>query len=330
MRKAAPIFWFLLLLTGLFSLATALQPSAVGWSARGGADSLLKVVLGDGRRLFADMMFRKADIYFHSGYYPSIFDQAKRPKGSGHMSREDDGQDDHDEHADETPEEHAAHKDAADGHDAATEAAAAGDPGTNHVETAEEKHMREMDYLSGPRDWVDGFGRNFVISEHTHLEKGDEREILPWLRLTAELDPQKIETYTVAAYWLRARLNKPKEAEQFLREGLKANPNSYEICYELGQVYYDEKDFARARNLWNLGLRRWTEQDRAEKKPDPFVLEQITTRLAQVEQDSGNINRAIELLEIAKGVAPNPALLQQRIEALKSGATARAQGTKAP
>ena len=37
------------------------------------------------------------------------------------------------------------------------------------------------------------------------------------------------ETYTVTAYWLRERMGKVDEAEQFLREGLRENPDSYEF-----------------------------------------------------------------------------------------------------
>ena len=50
------------------------------------------------------------------------------------------------------------------------------------------------------------FGRKFRVTEHKHLS-GDstERELLPWLKISAELDPQRVETYTVAAYWLRPR-----------------------------------------------------------------------------------------------------------------------------
>src|SRR5437667_4857091 len=65
-------------------------------------------------------------------------------------------------------------------------------------------------------------------------ESSDVREILPWLRLSAELDPNSVRTYTVAAYWLRERMGKVAEAEQFLREGLRANPGSYAILFELG------------------------------------------------------------------------------------------------
>ena len=84
-------------------------------------------------------------------------------------------------------------------------------------EPAAEEHEKQMHFLGPPRDWIERFGRHFIITEHTHLAGKNRSEILPWLKLSAELDPQKIETYTVAAFWLRD-LGKIKEAERFLRE----------------------------------------------------------------------------------------------------------------
>ena len=43
------------------------------------------------------------------------------------------------------------------------------------------------------------------------LENGREKEILPWLKLSAEMDPHLIDTYTVAAYWLANHLHKVDE-----------------------------------------------------------------------------------------------------------------------
>src|SRR5437588_5679833 len=121
--------------------------------------------------------------------------------------------------------------------------------------TEVEEHERKMNFLGAPRDWIERFGRHFLITEHTHLEGGKEREILPWLKLSAELDPQRIDTYTVAAYWL-TRLNKPDDAEKFLREGLRNNPNSYELLFELGRLDYDTyHNAARARNVWQAAWR---------------------------------------------------------------------------
>src|SRR5262249_28252715 len=79
----------LLLAAAGFSLATTLQPRAIAWSSRGDSASILKVLLGDGRRLFADYFFEKADVYFHSGYYPSIFDRNQAPKDTRHMTAEE-------------------------------------------------------------------------------------------------------------------------------------------------------------------------------------------------------------------------------------------------
>src|SRR5712692_7946408 len=88
-RRPIAILILLLLASACFSLATLLQPRALAWSTRGDSDTVLKVLLGDGRRLFANHFFVKADVYFHSGYYPSIFDQAQAPKDSRHLTSQE-------------------------------------------------------------------------------------------------------------------------------------------------------------------------------------------------------------------------------------------------
>lgn len=274
MKKLGPYLILLLLLVACFSLATILAQRAPEWSARAQSDNILKVLFGDGRRLFASHFFTKADITFHSGYYPSIFDQAHAPKDTRHLTSKE------------------------------------GEP-------AAEEHEKQMNFLGPPRDWIERFGRHFMVTEHTHLHGGGEREMLPWLKISAELDPQSIETYTVAAYWLRD-LGKVKEAEDFLREGLRNNPDSYEILFDLGRLYYDkDHDAVRARNVWELGLRKWSEQKTAGKKPDLDLLDRLAASLAHLEENEGNLARAIDLLGLAKKASPNPQALQQQIDELK-------------
>lgn len=265
-----------LLLVVCFSLATTIQPRAAAWSDRAKSGSVLKLLLGDGRRMFANHFFVRADVAFHSGYYPSIFDQNGPPKEAAMAKGLDD---------------HAAHDESA--------------------------HEKEMAFLGQPRDWVERFGRHFRVTEHTHLGQGQEREILPWLRLSAELDPQRIDTYTVAAYWLR-NLGKEKEAEEFLREGLRNNPDSYEILFELGRFYRDcQHDVKRVRNLWEQALRKWEEQESGKAKPDHVRLAQIAVNLGRLEEEAGRFARAIELLEAAKKHSPHPDALQQQIDEIR-------------
>jgi tetratricopeptide (TPR) repeat protein len=285
----SPYLLLLLLLTVCFSLATSLQPQAVNLGGRVESDGMLKVLLGDGRRLFANHFFVKADVYFRSGCYPSIFEQAhKEPASARHMVED-------------------------------------------HDESDEHEHEKAMDFLGQPKDWIDRFGRHFYSSTHSHLDKpGEAREILPWLKLSAELDPQLVDNYTVAAYWLRSQLGKPDEAEQFLRIGLRANPTSYEILYELGTLYYENHhDPVHALNLWELALRRWVEQDKAGKKPVEFSYEQITTHLARVEEEQGNLKQAVHYRELEKKSSPAPELIQKEIDALKQKLATQSSGQPA-
>jgi len=268
-----PYLLLTLLATLCFSVATYLQPQAASWSQRG-QDSVMKILLGDGRRLLANHLFTKADIYFHSGYYPTIFDSAGPPK-ENHMA-------DHEEH---------------------------------HEGEHEEE---EENFMGKSRDWVDSFGRNFKVTKHTHLEHGREKEILPWLKLSAEMDPHLIDTYTVAAYWLANHLHKVPEAEQFLRDGLRENPKSYEILFALGRIYYNQNhDTERARNVWELALRRWREQETGKKEPDKIVFEEIVVNLGRLEEDQGSLSVAIKYYEEAKAVSPAPQNLQKQIDDLK-------------
>ena len=280
MKKLGPYLTLFLLLAACFSVATILQQRASGWSKRAQSNNILKILFGDGRRLFANHFFVQADVSFHSGYYPSIFDQARAPKDTRHLTAKD------------------------------------GEP-------AAEEHEKQMNFLGPPRDWIERFGRHFIITEHTHLEGNNEREILPWLKLSSELDPQKIETYTVAAYWL-LDLGKLKEAEDFLRQGMLNNPDSCEILFELGRLYYkNNHDPARARNVWELALRKWTEQEAARKNPDLFQLGQIAVNLSRLEEKEGNLARAMQLLELSQKASPHPEALQEQIDELKQKLAAR-------
>jgi tetratricopeptide (TPR) repeat protein len=281
--KASPYLVLALVLTVCFTLATGIEPRASTWSDRAKSNNVFSMLFGDGRRLFANQFFTMADVYFHSGYYPSVFDL--REEGQKEIVAESHG----------------------------------------HTDSPEDE-IKE-DFLGKPKDWIDRFGRHFRITEHTHLEHGNEREILPWLRLAADMDPQKIETYTVGSYFMRTHLNQPREAEAFLREGLRNNPSSYEILSELGRLYDEnDHDTGRARDVWQLALHKWAKNPEA-VKDDKLAFEEITVHLAQLEREAGNWQQAINWFQAAQKVAPDPNALQQRIDEIKKKMAAQ---TNAP
>ena len=293
----------LLLVVG-FCLAIRLEPWAAAQADnRGGG--IFQLLVGDGRRMFANHFFAKADAYFHRGVYPTIFDA---PLQEVHMADTGAEQLSSTNAITAAPPDPAAHEDH--DHDADHDQDHEGESGT----TAEPETPR--------KDWIARLNGRIRPEDHAHLEgKGEEREMLPWLRLSAELDPQRIQTYTVAAFWLRTRLGKPDEAEQFLREGLRANPGSPELLYELGQVYSaNRNDPIRARNLYELALAQVDASPR--KTNDDLVLlsEQILIRLARIEATQGNRSAAIAWLERLKPISPAPDQIQKQIEELRSGA----------
>ncbi len=285
--KASPYLVLALMLTVCFTLATGIEPRAATWSSRNKSDNVFGMLFGDGRRLFANQFFTMADVYFHSGYYPSVFDL--RGEGQKEIVAESHG----------------------------------------HTDSAEDE--KNEDFLGKPKDWVERFGRHFRITEHTHLEHTNEREILPWLRLAADMDPQKIETFTVGSFFMRTRLNRPREAEAFLREGLRNNPNSYEILFELGQLYDEnDHDTGRARDVWQLAYNKWFERfkdDPEGAKENKIAFEEITVHLARLEREAGNWQQAIGWFQTAQKVSPDPDALQQRIDEIKQKMAAQPSPT---
>ncbi|HTG43166.1 MAG TPA: hypothetical protein VK633_01420, partial [Verrucomicrobiae bacterium] len=81
-----PLLIAVLLFICCFSLAVTIEPElAYSQSYLRHEKSPMEVILGDARRLFAGHFFIKADVYFHNGYYPSIFDQ-KTGERDAHMA----------------------------------------------------------------------------------------------------------------------------------------------------------------------------------------------------------------------------------------------------
>jgi tetratricopeptide (TPR) repeat protein len=284
-----------------FSLATQLcvwrESSA---HQRSEAGSVLEVLMGDSRRLFANHFITKADVYLHSGVYPSIFDQAQRARGM-HLSA-------------------AASSAQGQSKSPSGQSMAMDDASAHHEDVEHDEHDAVTGLMQKPRDWIDAFGRNFYPTKHVHLETAQQqRELLPWLQLAAELNPNDVDVYTIGAYWLRQRMGRAREAEQFLRQGWRANPESYDILFELARLQEESyRDDTRARNLYQLALRKWDASEPTKGKPDELTLMQILGHLARIEERVNRIDEAIGYLERLREISPAPESVRQQIAALRA------------
>lgn len=315
MKRVTPVLMGIFLAALAFTLATAVEAEFKHSSSAENDKGALSKILGEGRRLFSGQAVEMADVYMHSGYYPSIFDQREQ-RGSKAIETEEE---DHSHHKhDENgkcvrdKQDHTAHKHDEHGNCRHEEGEDAG----------ESEHERAMSFMGRPRDPLDAFIRNFRITEHSHLEKGEEREMLPWLRLAIELDPQAIDTYTVASYWLRRSLKRVEDARDILREGILNNPRSYELLFSMGQIYQQEdKNVSKARNIWLAALRYWKEQSAEEKESSRIMFSRILSNLAHLESDAGNLELAVKYFEMAKTVSPIADGIQKQIDEIKARMT---------
>ena len=296
--KKVPSLWLLVVLLAVcFTLATLFVPRAAWWNAvpraadwnkrQSQSDNVFKLLLGEGRRLFGNEMFDMADAYFHSGYYPSIFDGPLKE------------------------------------HDVAERT----------DEKGETEDSTSDSFLGPPPDWIAALDRHFVPNQHTHLSSGgpsgheehsNVQEILPWLKLATDMNPQYIDAYRVGYYWLH-RLHKPVEARDYLLEGLRNNPGNSELLFDLGCLYQEDfHDPGRASNIWLAALRCWQAQGKKARESieGKRLCDNITINLAHLEEDAGNWPRAIKYLEITKQVSPNPDAIQKQIDEIEKKVTA--------
>jgi len=281
----------LLLLECCFCLAAWLMPRHLARvNANEPSQSTLASSLGVGRKMVADYFAVQADVYFHSGYYPSVFEEARAQE-----EQESD---------------------------------------ISHPESGKDK--KETGFMGPPQDWIDRFSRHFRPSRHTHLEGNAVDEMLPWLKLSAELDPQRVQSYMVTDYWLRA-LGKSNEAEDFVRLGLRANPRSPDLLFALGQIYFeDRKDYFRAKNLFIAAKNAWHKRDdskpaiskNGEETKDYLLLERTLGGLIKLEETTGHPEEAVHYLQELKPDAADPEGVQKRIDELQAKIKAQSGVTR--
>jgi hypothetical protein len=291
-RTIAKDRWPLLPLAGLamvlaFCLATKVGPQFEERLIETGEadENPAEYWLGSSSQMFANSMFVKADAYFHSGYYPTIYDN-NAPFKTPHLA-EDSG---------------------------AMESKNSGDENTIFMH---------------PNNWVERFQLNFFPSRHTHLDEGGPsgdlaessqiKEILPWLKISTELDPHRVETFLVTAFWLRNRMHKVNEAESVLRDGLSDNPGDAALLFELGELYReDRKNDPQARNLYLAALNNWGQENKGKADQDKFLIGRILASLAQLEKQDGNTAQALQYLRLLKRVSPTPDSIQKQIDELET------------
>ena len=164
-------------------------------------------IFGEFKNYLSDMSYIKADVYYHGGVYDLGKCEECADEGL-HIEKE-----------------------------------------TEHAR--KDIHAHEDEQPKGPPrpslNILLDIGKATVITEHKHLSGNEEIETLPWFYYAAKLNPHNETAYSVGGFWLAVKLKKVEEGINFLKEGFSNNPDSWEICATLGQIYLlRKKDYRNA------------------------------------------------------------------------------------
>lgn len=111
--------------------------------------------------------------------------------------------------------------------------------------------MRSLQYVGGKVvKFEDEHNGQFDLST---LSKLDLRLLPSLLDVTTTLDPQFIPAYEYGAVIL-PEIN-PDAAITLLNKGIAANPSSWRLHQDLGYIYWQRKDYARAADVYEEGAK---------------------------------------------------------------------------
>ena len=119
----------------------------------------------------------------------------------------------------------------------------AGSEGEDHA-----RHAAGVDdHPAGGRDFWERLHTAIYERPVHHVEGPRLAELLPWFYLATRIDSHNVNAYVLGGYWLSITMQKPEEAIVFLQEGLRYNPDAWQIYSQLGDTYFIvQHDYAKA------------------------------------------------------------------------------------
>ncbi len=105
--------------------------------------------------------------------------------------------------------------------------------------------LGELRYTAAALLWmkVDYYNHEY---EFRGFDYRTNESLMPLIRLITILDPHFVQAYDFGAYHLAVNLNKREESMKFLKEGLTNNPDSFELNWEYGFLFYFNKKYSES------------------------------------------------------------------------------------
>jgi tetratricopeptide (TPR) repeat protein len=177
-----------------------------------------------------------------------------------------------------------------------------------------------------PRALTDPLGRLAdVLSPRAHLHLHGEAaaEIMPWLWLAVRSDPNHVEAYVTAAFWMAGEVGRPDLAQSLLEEARRHNPRDYRVPLEQGRLFLRLGDRDRAWTALTVARRLWSvrpsDVDEEQARIDGA---EILTYHGLLKEDHGDVPGALADYGEVLAWFPERAGLRARLERLAAGGAA--------
>ncbi len=157
-------------------------------------------------------------------------------------------------------------------------------------------------------------------SKHVHVHGSSGiKEIMPWLDLSIRANPQNLESYLVAAFWLAGEANRKDLALDLLIKAQRNIPFSYQVQMEKGRLLLHMGKHNEALQAFNAALAFWNKT--ANKKDHQALLDkaQILLYRGLLLEECGKIKAAISDFTDLRHISPESPQMNKRLSDLQAG-----------
>ncbi len=161
-------------------------------------------------------------------------------------------------------------------------------------------------------------GRQLTPSAHVHVEGVEASEILPWLRWTVTADPEDVEAWRVAAYWVGRSTHRPDLVRAVYREAARHHPRDYRIHLDWARQLLHEGAWSGAARLCDRALALWPSPLDPQDQEAALDFARLLEWRAYLYAYEGDRARALGLLERVIALRPAHRLAADEAARLRS------------
>jgi tetratricopeptide (TPR) repeat protein len=155
-------------------------------------------------------------------------------------------------------------------------------------------------------------------NKHAHTQGNETSEILPWLRLASQTDPQNIEIYLVACFWLVGDCGRPDLALAAISEAQQKNPERYELLLEEARIHLSLSNNMNAIRALETA-RKLMQHQPNDAEQASIDLDFIHLSLSYLFEADDDLEQSISAMAALAKHKPTHSTLE-RLENLKAGA----------